>query len=175
MTDSLRAETVQITGHDGDEIEAYLAQPLDEGHFGAVVVIHHMPGYDEGTKEITRRFAAHGYLALCPNLYSRETEAGASPDDAAAVARAKGGVPDERLVGDVKGAIGYLKGLAGSSSTPPSTVMAPSSPGRRRKAIRSRSDRSSISRRISPARCSACSASRTNTPLLARSSSWRRP
>ena len=115
MTDSLRAETVQITGHDGDEIEAYLAQPLDEGHFGAVVVIHHMPGYDEGTKEITRRFAAHGYLALCPNLYSRETEAGASPDDAAAVARAKGGVPDERLVGDVKGAIGYLKGLAGSN------------------------------------------------------------
>jgi len=36
------------------------------------VVIHHMPGYDEGMKEITRKFAAHGYLAVCPNLYSRE-------------------------------------------------------------------------------------------------------
>ena len=46
MTDALRAETVRITGHDGDEIEAYLAQPLDDGAFGAVVVIHHMPGYD---------------------------------------------------------------------------------------------------------------------------------
>ncbi len=115
MTDSLRAETVQITGHDGDEIEAYLAQPLDEGSFGAVVVIHHMPGYDEGLKEITRRFASHGYLAVCPNLYSRETEAGASPDDAAAVARAKGGVPDERLVGDVRGAVSYLKALGSSN------------------------------------------------------------
>ena len=31
MTDSLRAETVRINGHGGDEIEAYLAQPLDEG------------------------------------------------------------------------------------------------------------------------------------------------
>ena len=34
--------------------------------------MHHLPGWDSGTKEITRRFAAHGYNALCPNLYSRE-------------------------------------------------------------------------------------------------------
>jgi carboxymethylenebutenolidase len=42
-----------------------------------------MPGYDAATKEITRRFAAEGYLALCPNLYRREAP-GASPDDDAA-------------------------------------------------------------------------------------------
>jgi carboxymethylenebutenolidase len=114
MTDSLRAETVRITGHGGDDIEAYLAQPLDEGHFGGVVVIHHMPGYDEGMKEITRRFAAHGYLAILPNLYSREAP-GASPDDAAAIARALGGVPDERLVGDVQGAIRFLTSLGTSN------------------------------------------------------------
>ena len=90
MTDSLRAETISFAGYEGEEIEGYLAQPLEKGSFGAVVVIHHMPGYDEGTKEITRKFAAHGYLALCPNLYSRETTPGASPDDAAAVARARG-------------------------------------------------------------------------------------
>ena len=59
MTDALRAETVRITGHQGDEIEAYLAQPLSDGPFGAVVVIHHMPGYDEETKEITRKFAPY--------------------------------------------------------------------------------------------------------------------
>ena len=49
------------------------------------MVIHHMPGYDEGMKEITCKVAAHGYLALCPNLYSRRRP-GASADDAAAVA-----------------------------------------------------------------------------------------
>ncbi|MGP8182266.1 MAG: dienelactone hydrolase family protein, partial [Acidimicrobiales bacterium] len=114
MTDSLRAETVRFTGHGGDEIEAYLAQPLDEGRFGSVVVIHHMPGYDEGMKEITRKFAAHGYLAVCPNLYSREAP-GASPDDAAAVVRALGGVPDDRLVGDVQGAARLLKSLGSSN------------------------------------------------------------
>jgi carboxymethylenebutenolidase len=110
MTDSLRAETIRMTGHGGDEIEAYLAQPLDEGIYGGVVVIHHMPGYDEGTKEITRKFAAHGYLAVCPNLYSREAP-GAPPDDASAIVRALGGVPDERLVGDVKAGTELLKSL----------------------------------------------------------------
>src|SRR5438067_12435267 len=108
MTDAMRAETITITGHNGDEIEAYLARPLAEGSRGGVVVIHHMPGYDAATKEIVRRFAVHGYNALCPNLYAREAP-GADPDDAAATVRAAGGVPDERLVGDVGGAAAYLR------------------------------------------------------------------
>jgi carboxymethylenebutenolidase len=110
----MRAETVEITGHHQDGIEAYLAQPLDPAPVGGVVVIHHMPGYDEQTKEITRRFAAHGYLAICPNLYSREAP-GASPDDAAAAARAQGGVPDDRLVGDVAAAASHLRSLGSSN------------------------------------------------------------
>jgi carboxymethylenebutenolidase len=110
MYDAIMAETITITGHGGDDIEAYLARPLGPGPFGSVVVIHHMPGYDAGTKEITRTFAVRGYLALCPNLYTREAP-GASPDDAAATARARGGVPDERLVGDVGGAVRYLRAM----------------------------------------------------------------
>jgi len=114
MNDAMRAETVAIAGAGGDVIEAYLAQPIDASGVGGVVVIHHMPGFDEQTKEITRKFAAHGYLAVCPNLYSREAP-GASPDDAAAAARAQGGVPDERLVGDVAGAAAHLRSLASSN------------------------------------------------------------
>jgi carboxymethylenebutenolidase len=110
----LHAETVRIQGAGGDEIEAYLARPLDEGPRGGVVVIHHLPGYDDATLEITRRFAAHGYLAICPNLYSREAP-GADPDDAAALARSQGGVPDERLIGDVEGAAAHLRALPGSN------------------------------------------------------------
>src|SRR4051794_4195316 len=99
MTDTMLAETISVAGHGGDLVEAYLARPLGEGPYGGVVVIHHMPGYDAWIKEITRTFAVNGYLAICPNLYSREAP-GASPDDAAATARARGGVPDDRLVGD---------------------------------------------------------------------------
>ena len=114
MGDAMGAETIRFVGHNGDELEGYRAQPLGGGPYGGVVVIHHMPGYDEATKEITRRFAAHGYLALCPNLYSREGF-GVSPDDAAAAARAKGGVPDEQLVGDVAGAAAHLRSLPSSN------------------------------------------------------------
>jgi carboxymethylenebutenolidase len=112
--DAMMAETISITGHGGDPIEAYLARPLGPGPHGGVVVIHHMPGYDAGTKEMTRRFAAHGYAAICPNLYSREAP-GASPDDAAAAVRAAGGVPDDRLVGDVDGAARYLRSLTSAN------------------------------------------------------------
>jgi carboxymethylenebutenolidase len=114
MREDLRAETIRFPGHEGAELEGYLARPLDTEPVGGVVVIHHMPGYDGPTREITRRFAAHGYLALCPNLYSREGF-GISPDDAAAAARAKGGVPDAQLVGDVGGAAAHLRSLPASN------------------------------------------------------------
>src|SRR5690348_11242475 len=114
MGDTLRAETIRISGDNGDEIEAYLARPDGAAPRGGVIVIHHLPGYDRGTKEIVRRFAELGYDAVCPNLYWREAP-NAAPDDAAAMARAKGGVPDERLVGDVGGAVDYLRSLPTSN------------------------------------------------------------
>jgi carboxymethylenebutenolidase len=110
MSDSMTTETIQIPAHDDDQIVAYLARPEGDGPRGGVVVIHHMPGFDRGTKEIARRFAELGYDAIVPNLYPRAAP-GAAPDDAAATARAAGGVPDERLVGDVGGAAAYLRGL----------------------------------------------------------------
>ena len=114
MYDAMLAETITIRGHGGDEIEAYLARPMSQGPHGGVVVIHHMPGYDAPTKEIARTFAVHGYNAIMPNLYWRQAP-GASPDDAAATARAQGGIPDEQLVADVDGSIAYLKGLPNSN------------------------------------------------------------
>jgi carboxymethylenebutenolidase len=114
MSDTLTAETITITAGNGDEIQAYSARALDEAPRGGVVVIHHLPGYDDGTKEIARRFAYHGYNAVIPNLYWRQAP-GASPDDAAATARAQGGIPDEQLVNDVAGAMAYLKGLPNSN------------------------------------------------------------
>jgi carboxymethylenebutenolidase len=110
----LRAHTIRIAGHGRDEIEAYVAEPESQDRRGGVVVIHHMPGYDRSTKEIARRFAELGYHAIMPNLYWREAP-GAAPDDAAATARAQGGVPDSRLIGDVGAAAGYLRALPGSN------------------------------------------------------------
>jgi carboxymethylenebutenolidase len=114
MYDAVLAETITISGDGGDPIEAYVARALTPEPVGGVVVIHHMPGSDAATKEITRRFATEGYNAICPNLFWREAP-GASPDDAAAAARANGGAPDTRVVGDVSGARDQLRRLSNSN------------------------------------------------------------
>jgi carboxymethylenebutenolidase len=106
----MSAATIGITGAGGDQIEAYAARPDSSGRRGGVVLIHHMPGYDRWSKEVARRFAVDGYDVVLPNLHHRDAP-GADPDDAAAAARANGGVPDQRLVGDVAGAAEYLRGL----------------------------------------------------------------
>jgi carboxymethylenebutenolidase len=102
------AESVTIRGHNDDDLEAYMARPLAATAVPGVVVIHHMPGYDRATKEIVRTFGVYGYAAVCPNLFHRYAP-GAKAADAAAAARAAGGVPDEQCLGDVAGAIRLLR------------------------------------------------------------------
>lgn len=103
------AETVLIRGHQGDQIDAYLARPLTAVLYAGVVIIHHMPGWDGANKEIARRFAHHGYVAIVPNLHFREGKA--TPEENSASIRAAGGMPDDRTMGDVQGAIDYLRSL----------------------------------------------------------------
>ena len=109
LYESMLAETVTIQGHGGDTINAYLARPMGAGPFPGVVLVHHAPGWDEWYKEATRRFAHHGYSAICPNLYFREGHG--TPEDVAAKIRAAGGVPDDQVVGDVVSSAQYLRAL----------------------------------------------------------------
>jgi carboxymethylenebutenolidase len=109
MYEGMLAETVSIPGAGGDLINAYFARPLGPGPFPAMVVIHHMPGWDEWYREATRKFAAHGYAALSPNLYFRAGHG--TPEDVAAKVRGVGGVPDDQVMGDLIGALGYLRSL----------------------------------------------------------------
>src|SRR3954464_2829625 len=108
MSDEIIAETTTITGHDGDQIEAYFAHPVEGTAQRSVVVIHHMPGYDRASKAIARTFAVYGYAALMPNLFHRYAP-GAKAADADAAARDAGGAPDQQCLGDVQGAIDTLR------------------------------------------------------------------
>jgi carboxymethylenebutenolidase len=109
MYEGLIAETVMIQGHDGKLINAYFARPLGPGPFPGVVLIHHMPGWDEWYRDTTRKFAHHGYLALSPNIYYSFGHG--TPDDVAAKVRSQGGVPDETVVGDAEGSMVFLRSL----------------------------------------------------------------
>ena len=63
--------TLVVAGDNGDLINAYLARPLGPGPFPAMVLAHHMPGWDEWYRETTHKFAYHGYITISPNLYFR--------------------------------------------------------------------------------------------------------
>ncbi len=103
------AETITVQGDGGDSIYAYLARPLGEGPFPAMLLLHHIPGWDEWYRETARRYAHHGYVTICPDLYFRDGSG--EPEDVAARVRAEGGAPDDRVVGDADGCIAYLRSL----------------------------------------------------------------
>ena len=105
--EGLIGETITMRGHNGDRIEAYQARPIGLSGVPGVVVIHHMPGWDEWVKEVTRKLAHHGYAAVAPHLFSRLGPG--AWDDLAAAARAAGGLPDAQVLGDVAGAASLLR------------------------------------------------------------------
>jgi len=69
---SMTCENVTIKGDKETPITAYVARPSGPGPLPGVVLVHHLPGWSELYIETTRRFAHHGYLAICANLYERE-------------------------------------------------------------------------------------------------------
>ena len=107
--EGMLAETVLFQGHDGDQISGYLARPLGPGPYPSVVVIHEVFGLVTHFKEVARKMAAHGYVAVAPDLHHREGPG--DPEDVAAAVRAAGGVPDARCIGDVEGAARFLRSL----------------------------------------------------------------
>jgi len=94
-----------LTGANGDWINAFFARPLGAGPFPAMVLAHHMPGWDEWNREATFKFALHGYITITPNLYFRSGHG--TPEDIAAKVRGEGGISDEQAVGDLAGAMQY--------------------------------------------------------------------
>ena len=107
--EGMLAETITIKGHNGDMINAYFTRPLGPGPFPGIVLVHHLPGWDEFSRETARRFTQHGYVTICTNLYFRVGHG--TPGDVAAAARSAGGVPDDGVVGDSEAAMNYLKSL----------------------------------------------------------------
>lgn len=54
---------------DGDALMGYLARPVDNTGRNAVIVIQEWWGLNEHIRDVTRRFAMQGFVALAPDLY----------------------------------------------------------------------------------------------------------
>lgn len=64
----LRTESVEFPAN-GETGRGYLAVPQGDGPFPGVIVVQEWWGLDEHIKDVARRFAAEGFVALAPDLY----------------------------------------------------------------------------------------------------------
>ena len=93
---------------DDSEMRCFVAIP-DAVPAPAVVVAQHAGGVDGFIREMTRRFAGEGFVAIAPELYHRDTSASPqSMDDAMTM---MGRLRDPNIVADCTAAIAHLKTL----------------------------------------------------------------
>jgi carboxymethylenebutenolidase len=103
--EGLRAGEVQVPVEDG-QVPAYRAMPASGGPFPVVLVVQEIFGVHEHIKDICRRLAHLGYLAIAPELYARQGDVSAAPDRDAifAIVRA---VPDAQVMADLDACVAW--------------------------------------------------------------------
>jgi carboxymethylenebutenolidase len=75
----IELHTEDITYPAGDvTMKAYLAKPKKEGKYGAVIIIHENRGLNDHIRDVARRAAKAGYIAIAPDALSG---AGGTPTD----------------------------------------------------------------------------------------------
>ena len=100
-------EDLTYTGANGDAVKAYLARPSAAGTYPAMIVIHEAGGLGEHIRDVVNRFANVGYVALGPDLYTREGGPPAAGDLEALMKRLFS-MPDARVLADLEGAADLL-------------------------------------------------------------------
>lgn len=107
------AESVRVHGHENELIDAYAARPLGGGPYPGVLVVHHMPGWDEWTREVIHKIALHGFNTVSPDLHFRQGP-GTAQEKSQRV-REMGGQIDTAVLGDLAGGEAYLRDLPTSN------------------------------------------------------------
>jgi carboxymethylenebutenolidase len=113
MTEHIRTAPVQIQ-NGSLQIDAYLAEPLGEGTFPAIVVIQEIFGVNAHIREVADRFAKAGYVAIAPAIYQRLApgfEVGYSPEEVKQGRIYKDQTQSDELLSDIQSAIAYLQTL----------------------------------------------------------------
>ena len=101
--EGLTAGEVKIPTADG-EIPAYRAMPASAGRYPVVLVVQEIFGVHEYIKDVCRRFAKQGYLALAPELYARQGDVSKLTDFREIVSQVVSKVPDAQVMTDLDAA-----------------------------------------------------------------------
>lgn len=107
-TNGLVAGEVKIPTEDG-QIPAYRAEPAKGNSFPVVLVVQEIFGVHEHIKDVCRRFAERGYLAIAPELYAREGDVSKIADMRKILSKVVSKVPDAQVMSDLDAAVDWAK------------------------------------------------------------------
>ena len=105
-TTGITAGEVKIPTGDG-QIPAYRALPEKAGRYPVVLVVQEIFGVHEHIKDLCRRFAKQGYLAIAPELYARQGDPSKYQDWKQLFAELVSKVPDAQVMSDLDAAVAW--------------------------------------------------------------------
>ena len=83
----------------------FLARPKNAGRYPAVIVIHEIWGVVDHIKDVSRRLASEGYVALAVDLFGKTVS---SLEEGR---KLREGLSEDQIMGDLEGAFKYLQSL----------------------------------------------------------------
>jgi carboxymethylenebutenolidase len=107
-TDGLTAGEVKIPVSDG-EIPAYRAMPQKGSSFPVVLVVQEIFGVHEHIKDMCRRFAKIGYVAVAPELYARQGDVSKITNINDILSKVVSKVPDAQVMSDLDATAAWAK------------------------------------------------------------------
>ena len=107
-TRGLEAGEVKIPARGGD-MPAYRAMPEKGGPFPVALVVQEIFGVHEHIKDVCRRFAKLGYLAIAPELYARQGDVSKLTNIQDIISKVVSKVPDEQVMADLDVTVAWAK------------------------------------------------------------------
>ena len=98
----------QIRPGDGYQVRGYMARPKGPGTYPGVIILHEAFGLVEHERDVARRFASAGFVALAPDVYTR-IGAPRNASDMNEVRAKMFGLKDEDLVRDFEAAAAFVR------------------------------------------------------------------
>ena len=111
----LTAGEVKIPVADGT-IPAYRAAPAGATNAPTILVVQEIFGVHEHMKDVCRRFAKLGYMAIAPELYARQGDPSGYTDNAKLFADIVNKVPDAQVMSDLDACVKWA-GTNGGNAT----------------------------------------------------------
>ncbi len=91
------------------EMPAYRAMPEGAAKFPLIVVVHEIFGVHEHIKDVCRRLAKAGYMAIAPDLFARQGDPTKMKDIGEIISKVISKVPDEQVMKDLDSTVEWAK------------------------------------------------------------------